>query len=160
VSASSTQLATVAGPETGRRPAVGQAGRAGLPASQRALLSWRSDEALARRFRAGDEAAFGQLYERHRRRVFSVALGVLGVREDAEDATQEAFASVAATLRRGPVRELRPWLTRVAHNAAIDVRRRQRRLAAEGSLSAPPPGPRDQGDGPPASVTTPRAQPS
>ncbi|HWF53313.1 MAG TPA: RNA polymerase sigma factor [Solirubrobacteraceae bacterium] len=91
------------------------------------LLKLRSDAALAERFGAGDEAAFAVLYERHRPSVIAVCMGVLGSTHDAEDAAQDTFTALAGTLRSAPPRELRPWLTRVARNAAIDVGRRRRR---------------------------------
>ena len=90
------------------------------------LLRLRSDTALAERFAAGDESAFAVLYERHRASVLAVCIGVLGSRHDAEDAAQESFASLAVALRATPPRDLRPWLTRVARNAAIDLARRRR----------------------------------
>jgi len=58
--------------------------------------------------------------------VFAVCLVVLGSREDAEDAVQEAFASLAGALRGTVPREFCAWLARVARNAAIDVMRRRR----------------------------------
>lgn len=95
----------------------------------RRLLRLRSDTALAERFADGDEAAFGVLFERHRAGVLAVCIGVLGSSHDAEDAAQDAFASLAVALRTAPPRELRPWLARVARNAAIDVARRRRTRA-------------------------------
>src|SRR4051812_4999916 len=96
-----------------------------LPAPRR-LLWLRSDGALAERFADGDESAFGVLFERHRATVLAVCIGVLGSSHDAEDAAQDAFASLAVALRTAPPRDLRAWLTRVARNAAIDVARRRR----------------------------------
>jgi RNA polymerase sigma factor (sigma-70 family) len=89
----------------------------------------RSDKALIGRYAAGDEGAFEVLYARYRAPVLAVCMGVLGTTHDAEDALQETFASLAVVLRESPPRELRPWLTRVARNASIDVVRRRRRRA-------------------------------
>jgi RNA polymerase sigma factor (sigma-70 family) len=97
-----------------------------LLATPRSVLRMRSDAALAERFRAGDQEAFSVLYERHRASVLAVCIGVLGSRHDAEDAAQDAFAALALALRANPPRDLRPWLARVARNAAIDVIRRRR----------------------------------
>jgi RNA polymerase sigma factor (sigma-70 family) len=96
----------------------------------------RSDSALAERVTGGDEAAFDVLYERHRAVVLAVAMGVLGTTHDAEDATQETFSALAVALRTKPPAELRPWLIRVARNAAIDTtrRRRHRLLTLDGEL--------------------------
>ena len=67
----------------------------------RRLLRLRSDLALAERFAGGDEYAFALLYERHRKSVLAVCMGVLGSRHDAEDAAQDAFAALAISLRKG-----------------------------------------------------------
>jgi RNA polymerase sigma factor (sigma-70 family) len=89
------------------------------------LLRLRSDVALAERFVQGDELAFAVLFERHRRSVLAVCMGVLASRPDAEDAAQEAFAALAVSLRQGQPENLRAWLTKVARNAAIDLARRR-----------------------------------
>ena len=48
---------------------------------------------------------------------------------------QESFAALAVTLRSAPPRELRPWLARVARNAAIDAgRRRRARINGDGEM--------------------------
>src|SRR5947209_3011737 len=97
-----------------------------LHAHRLPTLRLRSDAVLSERFAAGDEAAFAQLFDRHRASVLAVCIGVLGSRHDAEDAVQETFASLALALRREPPRETKAWLVRVARNAAIDVARRRR----------------------------------
>jgi RNA polymerase sigma factor (sigma-70 family) len=102
----------------------------------RRLLRMRSDTALAERYASGDESAFDIIYERHRPVVLAVCMGVLGVSQDAEDATQETFSALAQALHRNPPTELRPWLTRVARNASIDTtrRRRHRLLTLDGEI--------------------------
>jgi len=92
----------------------------------RRLLRLRSDLALAERFAGGDDYAFALLYERHRKSVLAVCMGVLGSRHDAEDAAQDAFAALAISLRKGLPENLPAWLMKVARNAAIDVARRRR----------------------------------
>jgi RNA polymerase sigma factor (sigma-70 family) len=67
--------------------------------------------------------------------VLAVCIGVLGSQHDAEDAAQEVFTALAVALRGERPRELRPWLVRVARNAAIDAARRRRRGAAGTELS-------------------------
>jgi RNA polymerase sigma-70 factor (ECF subfamily) len=81
-----------------------------------------TDEDLLGRVAKGDRDAFGDLYTRYARAVLGLALRRLGDRGRAEDATQEAFASIwraARTYRRdrGPVA---PWLYAVARNAIAD----------------------------------------
>jgi RNA polymerase sigma-70 factor (ECF subfamily) len=85
---------------------------------------------LLRRARQGDLAAFNELVDEYERLVFSVCLRLLGQRQAAEDATQEAFISAWRGI--GGLRgAFRPWLLRIASNACTDeLRRRGRRPAA------------------------------
>jgi RNA polymerase sigma-70 factor (ECF subfamily) len=92
-----------------------------------------SDEALLAAHLRGDPRAFGELVVRHERRIYGLCLRILGNREDAEDATQEAFLSAlrkAGSFRKAAA--FSTWLYRIAVNAATDqARRRGRaRLAA------------------------------
>ena len=87
-----------------------------------------TDEELLARVAEGDRDAFGDLYQRYARAVLGLALRRLGDRGRAEDAVQEAFASVWRAARsykpeRGPVA---PWLYAVARNAIADRGRRAR----------------------------------
>jgi RNA polymerase sigma-70 factor, ECF subfamily len=87
-----------------------------------------SDEALLAAHLRGDPRAFGTLVARHERRIYGLCLRVLGNREDAEDATQEAFLAAlrkAATFRRAAA--FSTWLYRIAVNAATDQARRRGR---------------------------------
>jgi RNA polymerase sigma-70 factor (ECF subfamily) len=50
-----------------------------------------SEAQLIARAQAGDEAAFAELYEAHKRRVYSLCLRMTGDTAEAEDLSQEAF---------------------------------------------------------------------
>ena len=96
-------------------------------------MSVPSDEALLAAHLRGDPQAFGELVARHERRIYGLCLRILGNREDAEDAAQEAFLAAlrkASSFRRAAA--FSTWLYRIAVNAATDqARRRGRaRLAA------------------------------
>ena len=54
----------------------------------------RPDGELARLAADGDAAAFDEIYSRHRRFVYSLAVRMTGNQADAEDLTQESFVSV------------------------------------------------------------------
>jgi RNA polymerase sigma-70 factor (ECF subfamily) len=86
------------------------------------------DEALVRRAVAGDRAAFTELVRRHERRMFAVAVRMLGREEDALDATQDAFLTVFRKLEqfRGES-AFSTWLHRITVNACYDVLRKRAR---------------------------------
>lgn len=108
-----------------------------------------TDEDLLARVADGDRDAFGDLYRRYARAVLGLAMRRLGDRGSAEDAAQEAFASVwraARTYRRdrGPVA---PWLYAVARNAIADRGRARVDPPAEPlDTPAEEPGPDDEAE--------------
>lgn len=82
---------------------------------------------LVRRARWGSREAFETIYSRHARAVYALALRLSGNPATAEDITQETFLKLLRFLDTlAPDRPLRPWLKRVASNAAIDRLRRDR----------------------------------
>jgi RNA polymerase sigma-70 factor (ECF subfamily) len=93
-----------------------------------------SDAELLRGHVAGDPDAFGELFGRHRDRLWAVAIRTLGDPEEAADALQDAM--IAAFRRAGSFRgdsAVTTWLHRIVVNAALDrVRRRAARPAAAG----------------------------
>ena len=67
--------------------------------------------------RAGDEAAFAVLYDRHHRALLSFCRHMLGNAEDGEDALQQTFLRAHRALqRRAAPDALRPWLFAIARN--------------------------------------------
>ena len=91
------------------------------------------DELLLQRAGEGDQAAFRELYERHRLPVFRFAYRLLGSIETAEDVTHDCFLSL---IRRpdsfDPERaSLRTYLFAAARNLAM---KHFRRLGREESL--------------------------
>ena len=88
------------------------------------------DPALLERMTRGDAGAFGQLYDRHAKGVYSLALRVLRDPQDAEEVVQEVFAqSWRLAGRYDPRRAtVAGWLTMQAKSRAIDrLRGRQSR---------------------------------
>ena len=104
-------------------------------------LSWSdvnsSDAALIHRCTAGDEAACEELVSSHQRMVFTLALHLLGDRDEALDLSQEVFLRVFRTLPgfRGQS-ALRTWLYRIVVNQARNRQRwwRRRHRADQVSL--------------------------
>jgi len=95
-------------------------------------MTRHTDAELLRGHVAGDRDAFGELFGRHRDRLWAVAVRTLGDREEAADALQDAM--VAAFQRAGSFRgdsAVTTWLHRIVVNAALDrIRRRAARPAA------------------------------
>jgi RNA polymerase sigma factor (sigma-70 family) len=89
------------------------------------LLAAEPDERLVALARAGDAAAFDAIVERYRAPLLRYCLGFLPPAA-AEDALQQTFINAYAALSRDDGRTplaLKPWLYRVAHNAALNVAR-------------------------------------
>src|SRR6516162_3979119 len=87
---------------------------------------WPADHELLRRHVAGDSEAFGELFRRHRDRLWAVALRTVCDPEDAADALQEAM--ISAFRRAGDFRgdsAVTTWLHRIVVNAAVDRLRRR-----------------------------------
>ena len=89
------------------------------------------DAAVIDRFRRGDDEAVRLVYREYGRLVHTVALRVLGQRELAEEAAQQAFVQAwraSASFDGG--RPLGPWLATIARRVAIDIHRREARREA------------------------------
>src|SRR5512138_1337770 len=98
-------------------------------------LTAQTDSLLLRRFLAGDQASFEELFLRHYPMVFGVLFRLAGSRQEAEDLAQEVFLK----LYRNPLRNgenVAGWLYRVAlntgYNALRASARRGRREAIAG----------------------------
>jgi RNA polymerase sigma-70 factor (ECF subfamily) len=101
------------------------------------------DRALIAEAQAGNRGAFRQLVERHQRRAFSVALGLVRDENDAREIVQDAFLRAfknLPTFQGGS--SFFTWLYRIITNLSIDLMRKpgrqtvdldESRLAAEDS---------------------------
>lgn len=79
----------------------------------------RAADELPRRLAAGDENAFAALYDRYAARLYRTAVGMLGRREDAEDAVQEVFiAMVRSREKLAEVRDLTAYVFAALRRAA------------------------------------------
>lgn len=78
--------------------------------------------------RAGDKEAFGQLVTEFQMRVFRVAYGIVGCKEDAEDIGQDTFVKAFRSIS-----ELKAdvtfysWLMRIAANTSINYKKSMHR---------------------------------
>src|SRR5687768_7786450 len=85
-----------------------------------------------RRLASGEEEALRILYARFGRTIFGLGLRMLGMRESAEELTQDTFvAAWRKAARYDPSRgRLSTWLMVIAHNLCVDRLRRDSRRAA------------------------------
>lgn len=89
-----------------------------------------TDDALVAAAGAGDEAAFEQLFERHRRQVARVAGRFFRQREQIEEIIQDSFTKVYFALgsyHGAHAASFKAWLTQIAINSCYDQLRRARR---------------------------------
>lgn len=95
----------------------------------RAAAKAASEDDLVARARRGEEAAFAELFQTHKRRVYSLCLRMIRDSAEAEDLTQDAF--LQAFRKIGTFRgesAFSTWLHRLAVNVVL-MRLRRKRLA-------------------------------
>ena len=111
--------------------------QSGAPAGSD-LRAW-SDNQLIAAAKSGRRAPFGELCERHMKRVSCVTRRIIRNREDAEDAAQECFLNAFVHLKTFDGRsQFATWLTRIAINAAL-MKLRKNRKAREVPIDEPNP---------------------
>jgi len=108
-----------------------------------------NDRSLTKLAAQGDQDAFGELVQLHQSAVFNVAYRMLGNRQDAEDAAQEAFVRAYNAFDTFDAeRPLRPWLKRIVTNLCINrIKATRPTLSLENGLpppKEPKPGPETQ----------------
>jgi RNA polymerase sigma-70 factor, ECF subfamily len=93
-----------------------------------------ADRLIVRRMAGGDHLALGELYDRHARLLYSLALRIVRDRSDAEDVLQETFSQVWRQANRFEASRgtVVGWLVTVTRSRALD-RLRQRRTQREGA---------------------------
>lgn len=96
-----------------------------------------ADEALLRAAQCGDAGALERLLSGRERPLYLLCYGILGRREDAEDAVQETFLRAVRALHgfRGET-GVKAWLTRIAVNVCLEQKRRHRTRREVGSEGA------------------------
>jgi RNA polymerase sigma-70 factor (ECF subfamily) len=100
------------------------------------------DEELVRLFQSSaDGNIFAELFERHRRQIYSACRGFFCDGSFAEDATQETFLRAYQNIHRFHDGNFCAWLHRIAKNVCIDQWRKQRpEVGAEESQMETVPG--------------------
>ncbi|HEU5237666.1 MAG TPA: sigma-70 family RNA polymerase sigma factor [Pyrinomonadaceae bacterium] len=94
-----------------------------------------TDDVLVAAAAAGDEIAFEQLFERHRRQVARIASRFFGQREQIEEIIQDSFtkAYFALNTYHGThAASFKAWLAQITVNCCYDHLRRARRRPEQG----------------------------
>ena len=96
--------------------------------SHETTVSSTDDISLLERIRQRDQAAMSELFDRHSRAVFSVAVHILKDDGHAEDVMQEIFFQIWQNSDSfvHTLGSLRTWLAAIARNRSIDVLRRKK----------------------------------
>ncbi len=109
-----------------------------LGAAAPALEEGVPDDLALLRARGGDMAAFADLVRAHQRSVFSLALRLLGGREESQELAQDVFLQLHRNLPRiESSRHLYYWLRRTVTHRAIDRLRMRAREPFDNVESVP-----------------------
>ncbi|MEH7115623.1 sigma-70 family RNA polymerase sigma factor [Neobacillus niacini] len=79
----------------------------------------------------GSDHAFRLLVEKYRNDVFRTVFAVLRDQKEAEDAAQEVFIKLYSSLSQYENQGFKTWMTRIAVNHAIDIKRKLARRKEE-----------------------------
>ena len=93
-------------------------------------ISQRNDSELVSLYIAGDEKAFELLVNRHKNRVFTSIMLIVKDTDVAQDLLQDSFIKAIHTMKGGRYNEegkFSSWISRIAHNLAIDYFRKEKR---------------------------------
>src|SRR5689334_2068302 len=87
-----------------------------------------ADRRAVRRMATGDEGGLAELYDRHARLLYSLALRIVRERSDAEDVLQEVFSQIWRQAHRFDVARgtVVGWLITVTRSRALDRLRRRK----------------------------------
>ena len=89
-----------------------------------------SDSQLVTLYQIGNEEAFEMLLHRHKSRIYTAIYMIVKDRYVAEDLLQDTFIKAVNTIKGGRYNDegkFLPWISRIAHNLAIDRYRRDKR---------------------------------
>jgi RNA polymerase sigma-70 factor (ECF subfamily) len=88
-----------------------------------------AERVLVARARAGDQAAFGQIFDQYQTPLVNYLYRVVGDWELAADLAQDTFLKAYQALARTEeTLQLGSWLYRIATNTALDALRRRKRI--------------------------------
>ena len=89
-----------------------------------------SDSQLVSQYKNGSEEAFAELVNRHKNKIYTTIYLIVKDQYLAEDLLQETYVKVVNKIKSGSYHEegkFLPWVSRIAHNLAIDHFRKAKR---------------------------------
>lgn len=102
----------------------------GSPSHETRMTS-ESEQLCLEKAKSGDREAFGELVRMHHRRMWKVALHLLGSTSEADDVVQETFLRAFRAIDRFDGKsELSTWLYRITVNLSLNALRARKRAAA------------------------------
>jgi RNA polymerase sigma-70 factor (ECF subfamily) len=100
-----------------------------------------AEKELIRRCRSGGREAYSRLVSAYSGRVFAICLAMLGHREDAADASQQAFLKGFTGINQlRDTKRFGPWIARIARNQCTDfirIRSREAQLCYQPQKAEP-----------------------
>lgn len=104
--------------------------RRGSPSHETRMTS-ESEQLWLEKAKSGDRKAFGELVRIHHKRMWKVALHLLGTTSEADDVVQESFLRAFRAIDRFDGKsELSTWLYRIVVNLSLNALRTRKRAAA------------------------------
>lgn len=91
----------------------------------------RLDRAIIEKAKQGNDHAFRIIVENYQHDIFRTIYAILRNEKDAEDAVQEVFLKIYLSLPRYQNEGFKTWITRIAVNHAIDMKRKAHRKREE-----------------------------
>lgn len=88
-----------------------------------------NDNQLVQRCVQGEVEEYREIVDKYKGKIMAMALSILGNREDAEDACQEAFIQAYLNLDKFNIQKSFPnWLYTILYNRCLDQLRKRRRF--------------------------------
>lgn len=89
---------------------------------------------LVEKAKAGDSAAYGELFNQYQSKIYNFAYSLMGSSEDAKDTAQQAFIKVYKALPRLEEISFSAYLHRTARNVAFDELKARKRVAGDAPM--------------------------
>lgn len=84
-----------------------------------------TDDLLAKSASEGNTDAFRKIVERYQRLVYAICYNMIKDHQEAENLAQETFIQAYRTLTQYQYRGLKNWISRIAVNKSIDLKRKK-----------------------------------